>query len=178
MEGGLSGTPFTVHKLVQISGVDSKVQAIVSDHLNFLNSKSKKNNSKKKKGRVPCYPQMLHDLRLVLVVDGRGVPPENASVVESFPHVADMQNYIGSLDPIDQLTKSSTMLRFIEADVYYPGLGYQELSAKFDLRWLVDTGQKPRIWPARSGQAYDDRGTLSVSCGCQSRPAGQEKQVC
>ena len=83
---------------------------------------------------------VTHDLRLVLVVNGRGVPPENVTVVESFPHVADIRNYIGSLDPTDQLAKSSTMLRYIEADVYYPGLGYQELSAKFDLRWLVDTG--------------------------------------
>ena len=133
-----AGSNESVDKLVQISGVDSKVQAIVRDHFNCPNSKSRKKQNKKK-GSNNC-PQMLGDLRLVLVVDGRGVPLENARVVESFPHVADIRNWTGPMEPTDLLPKSSTMQRYIDAALYYPGQDYDELSARFDLRWLVDTG--------------------------------------
>ena len=109
-------------RLVQICGVDSKVEAIVGEHLSYLRSKrSRKKQSRKKDGDV--YPQMAEDLRLVLVVDGRGVPLENESVVQAFPHVARIRSWTGSMEPADLLPRSSTMQRFIEAAVYYPGQG-------------------------------------------------------
>ena len=132
------GSSETVDKLVQISGVDSMVEVIVSDHISCLKSKKRKKQNKK---GGSTGPHMVGDLRLVLVVDGRGVPPEN--VVESFRHVADIRYWTGPTELTNLMPKSSTMhtmQRYIDAAVYYPGQDYDELSSKFDLRWLVDTG--------------------------------------
>ena len=112
-----------IHKLVQISGVDSMVKAIV-----------KSNN------RIDKRHPLLRDLDLILVVDSRGVPDDNVQVVSEFRHVAHVKDCLSGSGSADLLPRSSTMQRFIMADTYYPKEDFEHLSSRFDVRWLIDTG--------------------------------------
>lgn len=111
-----------IHKLVQVSGTDSKVQAIVRCH--------QKSNVNKDSD--------LDGLGLILVQDGRPVPEENMALLESYQHVVQLRDFNLS-SPRDLLPRSSTVERFLQRDIFHIGRSFDIWSSQFKLEWLIDT---------------------------------------
>ena len=121
-----------IHKLIQVSGVDSRVQSIIK-------SCQKENFHIIAKNIYKEGFTAFIDLNLVLVIDGRGVPDENREIVENFKHVARITD-CHTLQSSDFLPRSSTIQRFIQQHVYYKNEKFENMLKKFSPSWLLDTG--------------------------------------
>ena len=124
-----------VHKLIQVSGVDSRVQSIVKSSRKSLENIPQIHNSNKN-----C--EILNSLNLILVIDSRGVPKENKQVVDSYKYVGkkDQCRDLCGVCSYNLLPRHSSIQRFIEKDIYYPNADVDKMFERFDLNWLLDTG--------------------------------------
>ena len=121
-----------IHKLIQVSGVDSRVQSIIKSCQKGNCHMIPKNSFKE------GFTAFI-DLNLVLVIDGRGVPDDNREIVENFKHVARMTD-CHTLQSSDYLPRSSTIQRLIQHHVYYKNEKFDNMLKKFSPDWLLDTG--------------------------------------
>ena len=121
-----------IHKLIQISGVDSRVQSIIRSCQKVDISNSHKNTW------LDRFPT-LHNWNLVLVIDGRGVPDENREAVDKFKYVTRLAD-CPTFSSIDYLPRSSTIQRIIQHNIYYENEDIDHIYEKFRTKWLLDTG--------------------------------------
>jgi len=127
-------TDIVKHKLIQISGTESKA---VQPLLKKESKKGQKLDMKLENiENEEAFINLLYDLEFILVKDGREIPPENQKCLE------DYKNYITSIsedchdfEPRDLLPRSSTIQRFIENEIYYNDFDKIDM----DLDWLIDT---------------------------------------
>ena len=124
-----------VHKLIQVSGVDSRVQSIIKSSRKSIENLPQIHNSNKD------Y-EILNSLNLVLVIDSRGVPKENKQVVDSYKYVGKKEQCpdLCGVCNNNLLPRHSSIQRFIEKDIYYPNADIDKMCDRFDLNWLLDTG--------------------------------------
>ena len=121
-----------IHKLIQVSGVDSRVQSIIKSCQNGSCHVIPKNICKE------GFTEFI-DVNLVLVIDGRGIPDENREIVEKYKHVARVTD-CHTLQSSDYLPRSSTIQRFVQHDVYHKNEKFDNMLKKFSPDWLLDTG--------------------------------------
>ena len=118
-----------IHKLIQVSGVDSRVQSIIKSCQNGSCHVIPKNISKE------GFTEFI-DVNLVLVIDGRGIPDENREIVEKYKHVARVTD-CHTLQSCDYLPRSSTIQRFVQHDVYYKNEKFDNMLKKFSPAWVL-----------------------------------------